>query len=116
MNGIMVERFSKGSKAMGLLPMGIDILPPSDDRVFKLILALPEGKPVLINLISSVIKRPVVDVVVRSNELPVDDVEGKAGHLDMNVVSYITNRRFHMMLIRNRVKSFIYSFAKSRNK
>lgn len=25
---------------MGLLPMGADILPPSDDRVFKLILTL----------------------------------------------------------------------------
>lgn len=29
---------------MGLLPMGADILPPSDDRVFKLILTSPEAK------------------------------------------------------------------------
>ena len=27
---------------MGLLPMEADILPPSDDRVFKLILTSPE--------------------------------------------------------------------------
>ncbi len=34
---------------MGLLPMGADILPPSDDRVFKLILTSPEAKQGLIN-------------------------------------------------------------------
>ena len=27
---------------MGLLPMDLDIVPPSDDRVFKLILISPE--------------------------------------------------------------------------
>ena len=48
--------------------MEADILPPSDDRVFKLILTSPEAKPVLIDLVSSIIKRPVVDVVVRNNE------------------------------------------------
>ena len=54
---------------MGLLPMDIDILPASDDRIFKLILTSPEeGKTVLMDLISSIIKRQVVDVVVRNNE------------------------------------------------
>ena len=42
---------------MGLLPMGADILPPSDDRVFKLILTSPEAKTGLMNLISSIISR-----------------------------------------------------------
>ena len=32
---------------MGLLPLDIDILPPSDDRVFKLILTSPDAKPAL---------------------------------------------------------------------
>ena len=32
---------------MGLLPMDMDILPPSDDRVFKLILTKDDAKPVL---------------------------------------------------------------------
>ena len=41
---------------MGLLPMGADILPPSDDRVFKLILTPLDAKPVLIDLVSSIIK------------------------------------------------------------
>lgn len=69
---------------MGLLPMDLDILPPSDDRVFKLILTSPDAKPVLIDLISSIIKRPVVDVEVRNNELPSSDTEEKAERLDVN--------------------------------
>jgi predicted transposase/invertase (TIGR01784 family) len=69
---------------MGLLPMDIEILPPSDDRIFKLILTSPEGKPALIDLISSTIMRPVVDVVVRNNELPSGDTDEKAERLDVN--------------------------------
>ena len=64
--------------------MEADILPPSDDRVFKLILTSPEAKPVLIDLISSIIKRPVVDVVVRNNEIPPEDTQEKAERLDVN--------------------------------
>lgn len=69
---------------MGLLPMDADILPPSDDRVFKLILTPEEAKPVLMDLISAVIKRPVVDVEVRNNEIPPEDTQEKAERLDVN--------------------------------
>ena len=69
---------------MGLLPMEADILPPSDDRVFKLILTSPQAKPVLMDLISALINRPVTDVVVRNNELPVEDTREKAERLDVN--------------------------------
>lgn len=69
---------------MGLLPMNADILPPSDDRVFKLILTAPEAKPVLMDLISAIIQRPVVNVVVRNNELPPGDTEEKAERFDVN--------------------------------
>ena len=69
---------------MGLLPMDIDILPPSDDRIFKLLLTSPEGKPALMDMISATIKRPVVDVVVRNNELPLLDTDEKAERLDVN--------------------------------
>ena len=55
---------------MELLPKNADILPPSDDRVFKLILAPDESKPILIDLLSSVLQRHVVDVVVRNSEIP----------------------------------------------
>ena len=69
---------------MGLLPMGVDILPPSDDRVFKLILTSPESKTGLINLISSIIGRTVVDVVLLPNELTPGDTEEKAERFDVN--------------------------------
>ena len=64
-----LTRFFERVIIMGLLPMDADILPPSDDRVFKLILTPQESKPILIDLISSIIKRPVVGVEVRNNEI-----------------------------------------------
>ena len=69
---------------MGLLPIDLDILPPSDDRVFKLILTSPEAKPGLISLISSTIGRNVVDVVLHPNELAPGDTEEKAERFDVN--------------------------------
>lgn len=64
--------------------MDLDILPPSDDRVFKLILTSPDAKPVLMDLISSIIKRPVIGVEVRNNDIPPSDTEEKAERLDVN--------------------------------
>ena len=64
--------------------MEADILPPSDDRVFKLILTHPEAKQALMNLISSVIGRTVVDVILLPNELAPGDTEEKAERLDVN--------------------------------
>lgn len=49
--------------------MDADILPPSDDRVFKLILTSPESKAGLMRLISAVIGHRVVDVALFPNEL-----------------------------------------------
>jgi len=69
---------------VGLLPRDADILPPSDDRVFKLILTSPEAKPVLMDLISAILQRPVVNVVVRNNEIPPSDTEEKAERFDVN--------------------------------
>jgi predicted transposase/invertase (TIGR01784 family) len=69
---------------MGLLPKGIDILPPSDDRIFKLILSSAESEPVLADLISATIKRKVVRVAVRNNDIPPGDTEEKAERLDVN--------------------------------
>ena len=69
---------------MGLLPKDMDILPPSDDRIFKKILTDPEGSLALTDLISSVIGRRVVNAVVRNNELPPGDTSEKAERLDVN--------------------------------
>lgn len=71
---------------MGLLPMDFDILPPSDDRVFKLILTSPDATPVLTDLISAILGRTVSSVVVRNNELPPEDTEAKAERFDVNCV------------------------------
>lgn len=70
--------------AMGRLPMEADILPPSDDRVFKLILTDPGAKPGLMKLISAVIGRNVVDVTLYPNEPPPGSTEEKAERLDIN--------------------------------
>ena len=69
---------------MGFLPREANLLPPSDDRVFKLLLTPVAAKPVLMDLISTVIGRPVVGVEVRNNEIPTDDTDEKAGRLDVN--------------------------------
>ena len=69
---------------MGLLPRNLDILPPSDDRVFKLILSPETSKPILKDLISAIIKRPVLDVQVRNSEIPPEDSQEKAERLDVN--------------------------------
>jgi len=69
---------------MAILPMDADILPPSDDRIFKTLLTHPDAKQVLIDIISTVIEQKVLDVQIRNNELPVMDLEEKAERFDVN--------------------------------
>ena len=69
---------------MGLLPKDADILPPSDDRIFKLLLTAPEAEPALTDLISALIGRRVTHVAVRNNELPAQDTQEKAERMDLN--------------------------------
>jgi predicted transposase/invertase (TIGR01784 family) len=69
---------------MGLLPTDIDILPPTDDRIFKTILTSPEAKPFLMKLISGIVGRIVVDVTVHNNEIPVSDTQEKGERFDVN--------------------------------
>jgi len=67
-----------------LFPADADILPPSDDRIFKVLLTHPNAKQVLIDVISTVIERKVVDVQIRNNELPAMDVNEKNERFDVN--------------------------------
>ncbi len=60
-------------KNMGLLPKDADILPASDDRIFKTLMISPEAKPFLMKLIAGIIGRKITDVTVHSNELPISD-------------------------------------------
>ena len=71
---------------MPILPMNEEILPPSDDYIFKAILTHPDAKPALISLASAVIGREVTDVQIRNNELPTMDSEEKNERLDLNCV------------------------------
>lgn len=69
---------------MGVLPMDADLLPPSDDRIFKLILTKEEAAPALQDLISTIIGRPVTNVMVRNSEMISQDTSEKEERLDVN--------------------------------
>jgi len=71
---------------MAKLPIDAEILPPSDDRIFKTLLTHPDAKPALMNLVSAVIERNVTDVEIRNIELPVMDTEEKSERFDVNCV------------------------------
>jgi predicted transposase/invertase (TIGR01784 family) len=63
------------------------ILPPTDDRIFKLLMTSPDLQSGLTDLISGVIRIPVRTAVVRNNELPTDDVNDKQERLDVNCIT-----------------------------
>jgi len=71
---------------MALLETGAAILPPSDDRVFKLLLTHPDAKPVLMDIISAVLNCKVLDAQVRNNEVPPTDMDEKMERFDVNTV------------------------------
>jgi len=68
------------------LPADADILPPSDDHIFKTLLTHPEAEPVLRSVVSTVIEHYVLSVQIRNNELPSMDINEKAQRLDVNCV------------------------------
>jgi predicted transposase/invertase (TIGR01784 family) len=69
---------------MPILPHDIEILSPIDDHIFKTLLTHPDAKPSLMSIISAAIDRPVIDVAVRNNELPISDDKEKTERLDVN--------------------------------
>jgi predicted transposase/invertase (TIGR01784 family) len=74
----------KGSESMGLLPKDADILPATDDRIFKTVLTSPEAKPFLMKLIAGLIGRGLVDVTVHGNEIGISDPQEKMERFDVN--------------------------------
>jgi len=66
------------------LPMDADILPPSNDRIFKTLLTHPDAERVLIDIASAIIERTVIAVQVRNIEPPVMDTGEKAERFDVN--------------------------------
>jgi len=75
---------SKENTEKHTFPMDADILPPGNDRIFKVLLTHPNAKEVLIDVISAVIERKVVDVQIRNNEVPAMDVDEKNERFDVN--------------------------------
>jgi predicted transposase/invertase (TIGR01784 family) len=69
---------------MGLLPKDMLILPPYDDRLFKVIMTSPEAKPVLIFVSEGIIESRVKDVQIRNTELPISDIKEKTQQFDVN--------------------------------
>ena len=67
-----------------LFPADADILPPSDDRIFKALLTHPDAKQVLIDVVSTIVERKVVDARIRNIELPVMDINEKSERFDVN--------------------------------
>jgi hypothetical protein len=61
-----------------------EILPPSDDGVFKTLLTHPDAKPCLRDIIASNIGLPVKEVTVRNTELPIGDVLEKRERFDVS--------------------------------
>jgi len=69
---------------MIILPLDIDILSPVDDHIFKTLMTHPDAKPVLIDVLSVSMDKPVIDAIIRNNELPVSDNDEKGERLDVN--------------------------------
>jgi predicted transposase/invertase (TIGR01784 family) len=69
---------------MAIIPPDADILPPSDDHIFKTLLTHPNATRVLKSVVSAVIERPVSEAHVRNAVLPTTDVDEKEQRLDVN--------------------------------
>jgi predicted transposase/invertase (TIGR01784 family) len=68
------------------IPTDADILPPSDDHIFKTLLTHPDAEGVLMSVVSAVLERRVTAVKVSNNELPISDDAEKNERLDVNCV------------------------------
>ncbi|MDR0311563.1 MAG: Rpn family recombination-promoting nuclease/putative transposase [Acidobacteriota bacterium] len=64
-----------------------ELLPPSDDRVFKLLLTHGDAGPVLKDIIAAIIGRKVRNVFLRNNEIPAEGILEKQERLDVNCVT-----------------------------
>jgi predicted transposase/invertase (TIGR01784 family) len=60
-----------------------DLLPPSDDGVFKALLTHPEAGSVLRDVISSALALPVAEATIVSNELPISNMDEKRERFDV---------------------------------
>jgi hypothetical protein len=64
-----------------------EILPPSEDGVFKSTFTREDAKPALLELLSDILGRPLKDVTVCNNELPISDKNAKREVFDINCIA-----------------------------
>ena len=62
-----------------------ELLPPSEDGVFKTLLTHPDAKPVLRDVVESYLRFHVVNVEVRNVEMPISDINEKRERFDVNI-------------------------------
>ena len=61
-----------------------ELLPPSEDGVFRTLLTHADAKPILRDVVESYLHFPVVKVEVRNAELPISDINEKRERFDVN--------------------------------
>ncbi|MDR2770951.1 MAG: Rpn family recombination-promoting nuclease/putative transposase, partial [Clostridiales Family XIII bacterium] len=61
-----------------------ELLPPSEDGVFKTLLTHPDAKPVLRDVISSILRVSIAEIEVRNTELPISAIDKKRERFDVN--------------------------------
>jgi len=69
---------------MTIIPPDADILPPSDDHIFKTLLTSPGTECVVADVVSAATNHNIVKAQVLNNELPVTDNNEKNERLDVN--------------------------------
>jgi predicted transposase/invertase (TIGR01784 family) len=65
-----------------------ELLPPSEYGVFKTLLTHPDARPILRDIISSILQIRVTDVEVKNVELPISDISQKRERFDVNSATY----------------------------
>jgi predicted transposase/invertase (TIGR01784 family) len=61
-----------------------ELLPPSEDGVFRTLLIHADAKPILRDIIASFLHIPVVDVAVINSEMPIANKDEKQERFDVN--------------------------------
>jgi len=69
---------------MAIIPPDADILPPSDDHIFKTLLTHPSAECVVVDVVSAATNHNIVKAQVLNNELPITDTNEKNERLDVN--------------------------------
>jgi len=69
---------------MAIIPPDVDILPPSDDHIFKTLLTHPNAECVVVDVVSAATNHNIMSAQVLNNELPITDTNEKNERLDVN--------------------------------